>query len=183
MKFHGISPICWNGPYGRSRVISWAYSQFWLGFIDTVRISSCWITCLTDLLIKFSQMLGGLLGTSLRAWPLASSLFHKGCLMRRYGITSIYTPIASSRSLAQIATLPPEFGLYSSFVGVFFYCVCQLHLFIWIWELIGLASSLPPPRMLPLGLLPSCHLPLQVLSSMCNTHIPINGQGQWLHLL
>ena len=31
--------------------------------------------------------------------------------------------ILRSMSYAKIATLPPEYGLYSSFVGVFIYCV------------------------------------------------------------
>jgi len=44
--------------------------------------------------------------------------------MLRYSIIRILNLTANaSQSLAQIATLPPEYGLYSSFVGVFFYCV------------------------------------------------------------
>ncbi len=40
------------------------------------------------------------------------------------GITVGIVVVPQSMSYAQIATLPPQYGLYSAFVGVFVYCVC-----------------------------------------------------------
>lgn len=39
------------------------------------------------------------------------------------GITVGIVLVPQSMSYAQIATLPPQYGLYSAFVGVFIYCV------------------------------------------------------------
>ena len=40
------------------------------------------------------------------------------------GITVGIVLVPQSMSYAQIATLAPQYGLYSAFVGVFIYCVC-----------------------------------------------------------
>lgn len=42
------------------------------------------------------------------------------------GITVGIVLVPQSMSYATIATLPPQYGLYSAFVGVFIYCVCNL---------------------------------------------------------
>ncbi|KAG8886508.1 hypothetical protein FRB97_003019 [Tulasnella sp. 331] len=42
------------------------------------------------------------------------------------GLTVGVILIPQSMSYAKVATLPPQYGLYSSFIGVFVYCVCAL---------------------------------------------------------
>lgn len=46
------------------------------------------------------------------------------------GITVGMVVVPQGMSYAQIATLPAQYGLYSSFVGVFIYCVSNVLKFL-----------------------------------------------------
>jgi sodium-independent sulfate anion transporter 11 len=72
------------------------------------------------------------------------------------GITVGIVAVPQSMSYAVIATLPAEYGLYSSFVGVLIYCVSAVPIHCIQRCAHKPLSSLPRPRMSRLDLSPSC---------------------------
>jgi uncharacterized membrane protein len=72
------------------------------------------------------------------------------------GITVGIVAVPQSMSYAVIATLPAEYGLYSSFVGVLIYCVSAVPIHCIQRCAHKPLSSSPRPRMSRLGPSPSC---------------------------